>query len=299
MKSPLTGAKSDKRVFLLAKDGWQKEYMDSGSTNARTVDGSMGKVYLVGAGPGDPELLTVKAQRLIARAGVILHDDLVPTAILALAGPQAEIASVGKRFGAKGASQAEINARMIESARRGLEVVRLKGGDPGIFGRLAEEIDALEAAGVPFEVVPGVTAGIAAAASLGVSLTDRRRAARVVVVTNRQAPGEPGAQKTDWRGLVRDDSTLVIYMPGHDFATLREELLAAGCALDVPAAIVSRASTPDQRYHFTLVGKLDKLPRLDSPAVLLIGRSLDRAHRRSNTDASLALDEAELILSSL
>jgi uroporphyrin-III C-methyltransferase len=256
-----------------------------------------GKVYLVGAGPADPELLTVRAHRLISRASVILHDDLVPAAILALAGKQAEVTSVGKRFGAKGATQQEINARMVEAARRGLEVVRLKGGDPGIFGRLAEEIDALEAAGVDFEVVPGVTAALAAAASLGVSLTDRRKAARVVVVTNHEAHAEHGAKKTDWRGLIRDDSTLVIYMPGYDFPGLLRELLAAGCAADMPAAIVSRASAPDQRYHFTTVGKLDELPRADSPAVLLIGRSLDRAHPRSNSDASVALDEAELLSS--
>src|SRR5208282_4444751 len=114
-----------------------------------------GKVYLVGAGPGDPELLTVKAHRLIAGAGLILHDDLVPAAILSLAGPQAEVANVGKRCGAKGITQAEINARMIESARRGLNVVRLHGGDPAIFGRLAEELDALHDALVPCEVVPG------------------------------------------------------------------------------------------------------------------------------------------------
>jgi uroporphyrin-III C-methyltransferase len=273
-----------------------KEAMDSDSA---TTPAATGKVYLVGAGPGDPELLTVKAQRLLSRAAVVLHDDLVPPAILALAGPKAEVVRVGKRYGAKGATQAEINARMIESARRGLDVVRLKGGDPGIFGRLAEEIDALEAAGVPFEVVPGITAGIAAAASLGVSLTDRRKAARVVVVTNHQARAEEGATSTDWRGLIRDDSTLVIYMPGHDFASLRDELLAAGCALDMPAAIVSRASTPDQRYRFTIVGELDKLSHMESPAVLLIGRSLDRAQQRASAGATLALDEAELILSSL
>lgn len=258
-----------------------------------------GKVYLVGAGPGDPELLTVKAHQLIARADVILHDDLVPAAILALAGPHAEIASVGKRFGAKGVSQPEIDARMIESARRGLAVVRLKGGDPGIFGRLAEEIDALESAAVPFEIVPGITSGIAAAASLGVSLTDRRKAARVVVITNHEASRAGTGEKTNWHGLIRDDSTLVIYMPGHDFTTLRQELLAAGCSPEIPAAIVSRASTPKQRYRVTTVGDLEKLPRVDSPAVILIGRSLDRAHRRFNQQASLALDEAELILSSL
>jgi uroporphyrin-III C-methyltransferase len=269
------------------------------NSDSATKSSAKGKVYLVGAGPGDPELLTVKAQRLLASAALVLHDDLVPPAILALAGRQAEVVSVGKRFGAKGATQAEINERMIQSARRGLEVVRLKGGDPGIFGRLAEEIDALEAAGVPCEVVPGITAGLAAAASLGISLTDRRKAARVVVITNHQARDVGSAAATDWRGLIRDDSTLVIYMPGHDFARLRDELLAAGCALDMPAAIVSRASALDQHYRFAIVGELDKLRPMDSPAVLLVGRSLDRAHLRVNAGAALALDEAELILSTL
>jgi uroporphyrin-III C-methyltransferase len=257
------------------------------------------KVYLVGAGPGDPELLTVKAHRLISHAAVILHDDLVPPAILALAGPDAEVVSVGKRFGAPGATQSEINGRMISTARRGLEVVRLKGGDPGIFGRLAEEIDALEAAGVPYEIVPGITAGIAAAASLGVPLTDRRKAARVVVITNHQAHAGATPEAADWRGLIRDDSTLVIYMPGADFPGLRAQLLSAGCAPDMPAAVVSRASLPEERYRLTTAGNLDKLPRMDSPAVLLVGRSLDGAHRRANARAALALDEAELMLSSL
>jgi uroporphyrin-III C-methyltransferase len=260
---------------------------------------ALGKVFIVGAGPGDPELLTVKAERLISRAAVILHDDLVPPTILALAAPQAEVTSVGKRFGAKGATQAEINERMIDAARRGLEVVRLKGGDPGIFGRLAEEIDALEAAGVAYEIVPGVTAGIAAAASLGVSLTDRRRATRVIVVTNHQAQAGSIPQAPDWNGLIRDDSTLVIYMPGRDFTGLRAQLLAAGCAPDVPAALVSRASAPDERYRYTTVGRLHNLARLDPPAVLLIGWSLERAAGRSDSGAVLAFDEAELLLSSL
>jgi len=258
-----------------------------------------GKVFFVGAGPGDPELLTVKAQRLLSRADVILHDDLVSPAILALAAPGAEVISVGKRYGAKGATQAEINERMIAAAHRYREVVRLKGGDPGIFGRLAEEIDALEAAGIAFEIVPGVTAGIAAAASLGVSLTDRRKAARVIVVTNHLAHPETKSEPADWRGLIREDSTLVIYMPGHDFAALRAQLLAAGCPLDMPAAIVSRASLSDQRYLFTTAGQLDQLPRLDSPAVLLVGRTLDQARLRGDSATALALSEAEAILSSL
>jgi uroporphyrin-III C-methyltransferase len=265
----------------------------------QTGPSPVGKVYLVGAGPGDPDLLTVKAQRLIARAAMVLHDDLVPPAIIALTARHAEVASVGKRFGARGATQIEINERMIAGARRGLEVVRLKGGDPGIFGRLAEEIDALEAAGIPYEIVPGITAGIAAAAALGISLTDRRKSARVVVVTNHQAQADTHADGADWRGLIREDSTLVIYMPGHDFTTLRHQLLAAGCAPDMPSAIVSRASAPDERYRFATVGELDKLPRVDSPSILLVGRAIARSSRRENSSAARAFDEAELLLSSL
>ena len=140
-------------------------------------------VYLVGAGPGDPDLLTLKAHRILREADEILHDDLVPAAILALANPVAVVANVGKRCGAKTMTQEQINARMIQSAREGRKVARLKGGDPGIFGRMAEEIDALEAAGVPFEVIPGITAGMAAAASLGISLTDRRKSSHAIFVS--------------------------------------------------------------------------------------------------------------------
>ena len=124
-----------------------------------------GTVHFVGAGPGDPELLTMKAHALLRRADVVLHDDLVPPEIVALAARHAQIINVGKRCGEKKITQAEINARMIDFARRGLEVVRLKSGDPGVFGRLAEEIEALGAAEIPFEVVPGITAGMAAAAA--------------------------------------------------------------------------------------------------------------------------------------
>ncbi len=259
-----------------------------------------GKVHLVGAGPGDPELLTVKAHRLIARADLILHDDLVPAAILSLTGPQAEVANVGKRCGAKGITQAEINARMIESARRGLDVVRLHGGDPAIFGRLAEELDALDDAGVPYEIVPGVTAGSAAAAALGVSLTDRRKSSRVIIVSGHRATKNAPQEKTDWKEVARDDATLVVYMPGNNFAPLREELLAAGLRPETPAMIVSHAATPLQQHQATSLGNLDKLPHMESPAVLLIGRALARVYQRSKTHpATLAIEEAELILSSL
>jgi uroporphyrin-III C-methyltransferase len=257
-------------------------------------------VYLVGAGPGDPELLTVKAARLLERADLILHDDLVPPAIVALAGPHADVVNVGKRCGTKGITQDEINMRMIEGAQQGLSVVRLKSGDPGIFGRLAEELDALESAGVPFEVVPGITAGIAAAASLGVSLTDRRTSTRVVVVTNHRAHGTHSAEQTDWKNLAREDTTLVIYMPGHDFASLRAELFAAGLPPEIPAVVVSRASTPDQRFEFSTLAEFDALPHLDPPTILMIGRSLDRARPEAARESViLALNETALNLSSL
>ncbi|MGH9715689.1 MAG: uroporphyrinogen-III C-methyltransferase [Candidatus Acidiferrales bacterium] len=258
-----------------------------------------GKVYLVGAGPGDPDLLTVKAHKLLARADVILHDDLVPAAILALAGPRAEVVNVGKRCGAKGATQSEINVRMIAAARAGLSVARLKGGDPAIFGRLAEEIDALEAANIPWEIIPGITAGLAAAAALGASLTDRRKAARVVIVTNHRAAGSEAPAQRDWQALARDDATLVIYMPGHDFENLHDQLLAAGLPPEIPAAVVSRAASPGQSVECAPLGELNSLPRAPAPSILLVGWSLDAAVRRALAASSASLlAEAELILSS-
>src|ERR1700722_10483115 len=162
-------------------------------------EGFTGKVYLVGAGPGDPEFLTVKARALLDRADVVLHDDLVSPEIISLILPQTEIVNVGKRCGLKKITQNEINGQMIALAKRGLQVVRLKSGDPAIFGRLAEETDALEAARIPFEVVPGITAGISAAASLRVSLTDRRSSSRVVIVTGHPATDKEKQDKIEWR----------------------------------------------------------------------------------------------------
>lgn len=258
-----------------------------------------GKIYLLGAGPGDPELLTVKAHRLIRQAAVVLHDDLVPEAIVSLAWSGAEVVNVGKRCGAKRITQDEINARMIESARRGLSVVRLKSGDPGIFGRLAEEMEALEAAGVPYEVVPGITAGIAAAATLGVSLTDRRKSARVVIVTGHKAYAGAKEKKIDWKSLAREDATLIVYMPGHEFGRLREELLEAGLPPDFPAVIVSRATAPDQRHQYTTVGALDSLPRLESPSILLLGWALQGAEGKPSVEEEpAAIACAELMLAS-
>jgi uroporphyrin-III C-methyltransferase len=251
-----------------------------------------GKVYLVGAGPGDPDLLTVKAHALIRAAQVILHDDLVSAPILALASPHAMVVNVGKRCGTKNITQSEINRLMIASARRGLSVVRLKSGDPGIFGRLAEERDALESASVPYEIVPGVTAALSAAASLGVSLTDRRTSSRIVVVSAHRAHqraderADENEPPTDWRSLAANNSTLVIYMPGRNFTSVQNELLNAGLDAETPVAIVSAASTPEQREHCTTIGQLDSAPPMPAPTILLIGRTIEHAARSTTNSVS-------------
>jgi uroporphyrin-III C-methyltransferase len=252
------------------------------------------KVFLVGAGPGDPELLTIKAHALLRSADLILHDDLVAPPILSLAGPQAMVVNVGKRCGVKKTTQPEINHMMIAAARRGMRVVRLKSGDPGIFGRLAEELDALEAAGIPFEVVPGITAAVAAAASLHVSLTDRRKSSRIVIVSGHRAQENTHAARSDWKSLAREDTTLVIYMPGHHLSGFAQELLDAGLPPATPAVLVSRASTPQQRQCCTTLAGLHTVPRTDAPAILLIGSSLDRAAQRINATPHLLTPDEHL-----
>jgi len=239
-----------------------------------------GKVYLVGAGPGDPELLTVKAHSLLRRADVILHDDLVPDAIVSLAGPHARVINVGKRCGAKMISQPEINRLMISFAWSGMDVVRLKSGDPGIFGRLAEELDSLGSANVAFEVVPGITTALAAAASLGVALTDRRGSSKLVIVSGHHANGTEPKERTDWRGLAADDTTLVVYMPGRDLSNFSRELIEAGLSAEIPSVVISRVSTADERRFATTIGELSEVPATETPSILLIGYAIGRASER-------------------
>jgi uroporphyrin-III C-methyltransferase len=223
-------------------------------------------VYLVGAGPGDPELLTVKALRLIESAEVILHDDLVPSAILNLAPPSATVVNVGKRCGTKTITQEEINALMIEHAQAGRSVVRLKSGDPLLFGRAAEEIAALEAAGVPYEIAPGVSAAFAAAAALGRSLTDREWASNVIFSTGHHAQSHNHAALP-----ALEDATRVVYMPGRDLALLADEWMAEGLPADLPCAVVSRAAQVDQTVACTTLGELGKLETAAAPSLLLAG----------------------------
>ncbi len=234
--------------------------------DARPSQASSGTVYLVGAGPGDPDLLTVKAMRLIQVADVILHDDLVPQAILDLAAPNAEIVNVGKRCGTKTITQDEINALMIEHARQNRCVIRLKSGDPLVFGRAAEEMAALADADVPFQVVPGITAAFAAAAALGCSLTSRNSASNVIFSTGHHASSHNQSPLPEL-----EDATRVVYMPGRDLHLLAEEWLQQGLPPDFPCAVVSRAAQPGQQIRYTTLATLgDAVPTL-APSLLIAG----------------------------
>ncbi len=230
---------------------------------ARAVAGS---VYLVGAGPGDPELLTIKAVRLIESADVILHDDLVPSAIVDFAPPEAVVANVGKRCGAKTITQEEINTQMIEHAQEGRSVVRLKSGDPLLFGRAGEELAALAEAGVRVEIVPGVSAAFAAAAGVGRSLTDRDWASHVVLSTGHHAQSH---NREELPAI--EAGTRVVYMPGRDLTLLAAEWLAEGLPEDFPCAVVSRAAQPDQHVAHTTLGALTELKPAATPSVLIAG----------------------------
>jgi uroporphyrin-III C-methyltransferase len=226
-----------------------------------------GKVYLVGAGPGDPELLTRKAWRVLQSADIVLHDDLVPQDILSVLPVTAQIVNVGKRCGAKSISQDEINALMVQQARAGKIVARLKSGDPMLFGRAGEEMHALRTAATPFEIIPGVTAALGAAASAQISLTDRRHASRVVFVTAHREGGT-GLRN---EGHIAADTTYVIYMPGHRFAELSAELQAAGLGPEIPCAVISRATTGDEMIFRSTVGRLQECPAAASPSLLVVG----------------------------
>ena len=228
-----------------------------------------GTVSLVGAGPGDPDLLTVKALRLIQTAEVILHDDLVPHAILQLASPAAEVLNVGKRCGTKTITQGEINALMFEHARANRRVVRLKSGDPLIFGRAAEEIAALIQANVPFEIVPGITAAFAAAAAIGCSLTDRNSASSVTFSTGHHAQSHNRSPLPQI-----EDTTRVVYMPGRDLHLLAQEWLQQGLPPDFPCAVVAHAAQTAQQVRHTTLAALGTLPPVVAPSLLIAGWAL-------------------------
>jgi uroporphyrin-III C-methyltransferase len=236
-----------------------------------------GKVLLVGAGPGDPDLLTFKAAKAIASATVILVDDLVGDAILAHANEKARIVHVGKRGGCKSTPQAFIEKLMIMAAKEGETVVRLKGGDPFIFGRGGEEVEALAAAGIEVEVINGITSGLAAATALNTPLTHRDHAHGVVFITGHAKPGMDQHRGPDWQLLARTAAqaklSLVVYMGVSGVERISSGLLT-GLPAGTPAAVVQHASLPQQRIHHSTLGQLAKdviTFQLASPSVLLIG----------------------------
>src|SRR5216684_6358183 len=228
----------------------------------------MGKVYLVGAGPGDPELLTVKAARLLARAEIVFHDSLVSAEVLRLIARDAEVINVGKRCGRKLLTQEEINSLLVAAGTKQEVVIRLKGGDPLIFGRAGEEIEALRNAGVDFEVVPGITAALGAAAAAGISLTDRRAASQVVFSTfSRGTEGSP----MDFSAIT-STTTLALYMPGPDYAEVAHRLREGGLPDDLPCVIVSNATGAEQQIRWTNVARLAYEEKLPAPALMIVGR---------------------------
>ena len=234
-----------------------------------------GTVWLVGAGPGDPDLLTRKAEWLLRRADIVFYDALVGPGVLELIGPDAECSSVGKRSGRHSKDQRSIDALIVDAALSGQRVVRLKGGDPSIFGRANEELDACRAAGVTVQICPGVTAASAAAADLGLSLTLRGLARRLTFVTAHTKSG--AAPAVDWAALCDPQATLAVYMGKAAAGHVSRGLIAAGLAPDTPVALVENASLPEMRELFT---RLDLLPLAartalrDGPAVILIGEAL-------------------------
>ncbi|QDA57961.1 siroheme synthase CysG [Thermomonas aquatica] len=251
-----------------------------------------GSVALVGAGPGDPGLLTLRALRVLNEADVILHDRLVSDEVLQLARRDAERISVGKHAGGGGHSQAEINAQLVALAQAGKRVVRLKGGDPFVFGRGGEELQALRAHGIGYEVVPGITAAIACAAYAGIPLTHREHAQSLRIVT---AHGKDDIDALDWASLARGRQTLAFYMGVAGLDRIRERLTAHGLPAATPFALVENGSRPEQRVVAGMLADLPALARLHqvrAPALLVVGdvaafaNSLHWFGREPLTDAS-------------
>jgi uroporphyrin-III C-methyltransferase len=233
-----------------------------------------GKAYLVGAGPGDPELLTMKAARLLRTADAVLHDELVSEEILRLVPKTAQLHNVGKRCGNKKVQQQQIHLLMVALAEAGLQVVRLKGGDPMIFGRAGEEIAALRQAGIECEIVPGITAALGAASSAQIPLTHRQTSHAVVLLAGHSATDD---DPTNWQALADLGASIVVYMPGPQYAGIARKLGAAGLSGGTPCAVISRATTSEESVYWTKLDGLNNVPHLPSPTLLVIGEVLRHA----------------------
>jgi uroporphyrin-III C-methyltransferase len=227
-----------------------------------------GKIFLVGAGPGDPELLTLKAAKALRSADVVLHDDLVSAEILRLIPATAKLVNVGKRCGRKNTPQEEINRLLILNALLGLQVVRLKGGDPFIFARGGEEMQALRQAGIEIEIVPGITAALGAAATVQIPLTHRDLSSTLILVTGSSKDSDHIA---NWPDRLPSNATVVVYMPGHEFALIQSRLVRSGLSLQTPCAIISSATSESEQVHITTLNDLANSPRLSAPKLLVVG----------------------------
>ena len=247
--------------------------------------GKAGAVWLVGAGPGDPELLTLKALKVLQAADVVVHDGLVSGEVLDLAPASARRISVAKRKSRHSYAQDEINRMLVAFAQEGLKVVRLKGGDPFIFGRGGEELEACRAAGVECHVVPGVTAALAAGAGAGAPLTHRGSAQAVTFVTGHAAAG--GEPDLDWESLARANQTVVIYMGVSTVAGIAARLIGAGRDGATPALVVENASRPDERRLLTTLSELPKAAAdVAGPALLIVGEAMALAKAGGHETAS-------------
>ena len=236
---------------------------------------SSGYVALIGAGPGDAELITLKGARLLQKAEVVIYDNLVSDGILELISPTAERIFVGKMAGNHTMAQDDICQLLVEKALAGKFVVRLKGGDPFVFGRGGEEMDVLSAAGVPVEIVPGVTAALGAAASFGFPLTHRDHAQSCVFVTGHL---KDHTVELDWPALARPGQTVVIYMGVTGLETISRELQAAGLSGDTPAALIYRATWPNEKAHKGTLATLPEVARthkVKPPTLIVIGTVVD------------------------
>jgi len=246
-----------------------------------------GKVYLVGAGPGDPDLLTLKALRLLKTADAVLYDDLVAPEILQLVSPEALLRNVGKRSGCKKTTQKEIDSLMISLARAGMSVLRLKSGDPLIFGRGGEEIEALRQAAIDCEVVPGVTAALGAAAAAQIPLTHRHISHALTFICGHEAEQNGGVE---WKGVVASGATLAIYMPGESYSDVATRLAEAGLSSDTPCGIIAAATRAEQQIELTTVAELANFRPLPTPALLLVGEVVRLARsEQASVESSLTI----------
>lgn len=254
-----------------------------------------GKVYLMGAGPGNPELLTLQAAQILKSAEVVLHDHLVPQEILDLVPAWTQVRNVGKRCGQAGISQDQIHSLLIAAAREGKQVVRLKGGDPLLFGRVGEEMEALAHAGVEFEVIPGVTSAMGAAAAAKIPLTDRRYASKVVFLSHHTA----GNVSPEWNDVALKDATYAVYMPGKNYGEIATKLMDSGLGSTTPCVIVANATQAEQQIHRTTLQELALEERLPAPSLLIIGevaKPLPAAEKERDNSGWESPNKSEVVL---